>query len=119
MPPNFPPAGPARSSRGPPSSLASYHSEDRPMRRTAIYGGHIARGADRSALRRLDARGLGFPRCLEEFRQDRPQSPPSTDRSRGFHARNFPALQVRALGSNSISGGVTATPPTPRALRRL
>jgi hypothetical protein len=32
------------------------------MRRTAIYGGHIVRGADRSALWRLRARVLGWSR---------------------------------------------------------
>src|SRR5262249_24433403 len=66
MPPSFPPAGPAHPSaggfRGPLSPLARYHSADRPMRRTAIYVGHIARVEDRSALRQLDARGLGFSR---------------------------------------------------------
>src|SRR5262249_38622951 len=64
-PASFPPGSPARSTAGagcfwrPPNS---YRSGDRPMRRTAIYGGHIARGADRSAHRRLGGRSRGFPR---------------------------------------------------------
>src|SRR5262245_6851628 len=64
LPRSHPPEGPAHFSseggfRGLLSSLANYL---RPMRPTAICGGHIVRGGDRSALRRLDARGLGFPR---------------------------------------------------------
>src|SRR5215813_11992460 len=91
-----------------PTSPASYHSAGWLMRPTAICAGHIARGADRSALRQRGARALGFPRWHRARRSHAQAFPPPLTMLEWNNGNTERVAKRVSRGASAAPGGLRA-----------